>query len=369
MVRKGLDALKWRCVTAHVGTEASDPSAVLSGISRVCVGDQAPDAPRGLVVNRALCNARSTSRRVHRCSPRYLALRDDGLATSHLESNTCSDPFRLMVSAGFETVVAESLDTPNGSRAADPLATAHPRDEIHLRRPVRTLVDWSVVVVVVVVIGVFAGLVAAELSGSSIGMLRNGQPDENLVAGSPRGGRSDEWIIATPSSVGADRAGLPEQRQLGLTDTDVLLASHGGPIAGWLTAFRPQDWGYLVFPASRGLAWHWWASFALAIGRLVLAFPSHAGAHSRCDRTRGRGGVLAIHGVVDRSVHRIVRRLRGDLRGERDHCASLRPTSQCVDVVIAVRMGAGVSRRTVVPAMGSLIGVGGGGRTGRVYCG
>src|SRR5579863_331887 len=57
------------------------------------------------------------------------------------------------------------------------------------------------------------GLSAAGLSGSSIGYLTatqlHGRPDPALVAGTPRGIRSDEWNVAAPLIVAQSHHGYP----------------------------------------------------------------------------------------------------------------------------------------------------------------
>lgn len=131
---------------------------------------------------------------------------------------------------------------------------------------------WSVGLVSLLVAIAFVSLVAAGLNGSSIGWLRNGQPDSSLVLGEPRPWRSDEWGINTPSSIGNDRSGLPDDRQLGLTDTEVATAVLAGPSLDWVTVMRPQDWGYVLLSPERGLAWHWWSSFALSLIGLMALF-------------------------------------------------------------------------------------------------
>ncbi|MEO8829610.1 hypothetical protein [Lapillicoccus sp.] len=144
--------------------------------------------------------------------------------------------------------------------------------ERHTPERIRTPSNAPLLVVGLLTLVVFGALVVADVNGSSVGWLRNGSPDSSLIAGQPRAWRGDEWSINTPSSVGNDRAGLPSQRQLGLTETDVATAVLAGPSRDWTTVFRPQDWGYVFFPADRGLSWHWWSSFALSIVGLIGLF-------------------------------------------------------------------------------------------------
>lgn len=124
-------------------------------------------------------------------------------------------------------------------------------------------VRWLAPVLAVTAASVFLTLVGLSLSGSSIGVFRNGAPDDALLVGAPLPIRSDEWIVMTPFSIGGDRIGLPSMRQVGLTETDMAVAPMGGPSRSWVTAFKPQDWGYMLLDAGRGLAWRWWASYLL----------------------------------------------------------------------------------------------------------
>jgi hypothetical protein len=141
---------------------------------------------------------------------------------------------------------------------------------------------WVSATVVCIPLLVFVVLVALNLNGTSLAMLRDGQADPALIAGDPRAIRSDEWIVMTPLSIGGDRSGLPAERQVGLTKTAMAVAPIGGPSASWVTAFKAHDWGYVLFPADRGVAWRWWFPYllcslaALALLRVlgVAAWPA-----------------------------------------------------------------------------------------------
>jgi hypothetical protein len=131
---------------------------------------------------------------------------------------------------------------------------------------------------------VFLVLVAADLNGSSIGMLQEpGIHDKSLLHGHPLGVRSDEWHNTTPIQIGLVRQGKPSNPYIGLTRTDPLAITGAGPRRHPLEVFRPQNWGYFALGVHRGFAFHWWSpyllsllglyalSMALALGRAMSA--------------------------------------------------------------------------------------------------
>ena len=109
-------------------------------------------------------------------------------------------------------------------------------------------------------------LVALDVNGSSVGVLSVAdQPDPSLLAGTPRGIRSDEAALSTPNFVGNIRRGLPAEPWIGLTPTFLPATSIGVVSDHWTEAFKPQDWGAFVLRPDRAFAWHWWAQLAIAM--------------------------------------------------------------------------------------------------------
>lgn len=109
-------------------------------------------------------------------------------------------------------------------------------------------------------------LVALDVNGSSVGVLSVAdQPDPSLLAGTPRGIRSDEAALSTPNFVGNIRRGLPVAPWIGLTPTFLPATSIGVVSDHWTEAFKPQDWGAFVLRPDRAFAWHWWAQLAIAM--------------------------------------------------------------------------------------------------------
>lgn len=118
------------------------------------------------------------------------------------------------------------------------------------------------------------GLSAAGLSGSSIGYLTatqlHGRPDPALVAGTPRGIRSDEWNVAAPLIVAQSHHGYPRTTLdgVGPHDLSVILDI---PNTDWSTFFRPWDVPTLALDVEHGFAARWWLmSLILLLGAYLL---------------------------------------------------------------------------------------------------
>lgn len=79
----------------------------------------------------------------------------------------------------------------------------------------------------------------------------------SLLAGTPRGVRSDEWLVWTPSVLAQARHVPPfpvENPALGAGRSPMLLNL---PTRHYSTLFRPQLWGYFLFDIEHGFAWNW----------------------------------------------------------------------------------------------------------------
>jgi len=143
------------------------------------------------------------------------------------------------------------------------------------RFPALQRVLGSLALFPIVVTAVFGLLVAANLNGSSIGILHvHSKPDPALIAGTPRAIRSDEYAITTPLAVSAARQGFPSTPLVGLTPTDQSAIPHGAATKQWSEIYKPQDWGYLALGPARGLAVHWWIPFLLALLGVYWLFVS-----------------------------------------------------------------------------------------------
>ena len=116
------------------------------------------------------------------------------------------------------------------------------------------------------VISVVMVLTALDINGSSVGVLTpTSVADPSLLAGTPRGIRTDETLISTPNIVGNVRRGLPDQPWIGLTPTYLPATGIGVPSIHWTEAFKPQDWSFAVLGVARGFTLHWWSQVAIAL--------------------------------------------------------------------------------------------------------
>lgn len=136
------------------------------------------------------------------------------------------------------------------------------------RRPWARLLIFPLVVLIL-----FAGLVATGITGSSLGAIATAQQrDQSLLAGTPRTIRSDEFMVSAPLMVSQQRQGLPEYRWIGLTDTDVNALGLAVKQPSLSSVFEPWNWGYYFLPVENGFAWWWWTGYALALLVLYALF-------------------------------------------------------------------------------------------------
>lgn len=110
-----------------------------------------------------------------------------------------------------------------------------------------------------------AALVFLRISGSSVGALAPGAFRSGLLWGSPRGVRSDEFQLTTPSNVSSVAQGFPADPWVGLAPTNLDVAVHSGISTDWTALFHPDHWGYLLLGAERGLAVSWWWPFTICL--------------------------------------------------------------------------------------------------------
>jgi hypothetical protein len=109
-------------------------------------------------------------------------------------------------------------------------------------------------------------LTAADLNGSSVAAIdRVWQDDPDLVAGTPRRIRSDEYGVSTPAQVSNALRGNPPTAWVGLTDTDLAATSLGAATTSWSSALSPQSWPLLALPVDTGFALRWWMLVAVGV--------------------------------------------------------------------------------------------------------
>ena len=119
------------------------------------------------------------------------------------------------------------------------------------------------------------GLSAAELSGSSIGVLTSGQgkssSDPGLVAGTPRPIRADEWMLTTPLIVAQSHHGFAPVTSDGFGGGYDLRVIQDVPNTDWSSAFRPWNLPMLALDVEHGFAARWWLiSLVLLLGAYLL---------------------------------------------------------------------------------------------------
>lgn len=118
-------------------------------------------------------------------------------------------------------------------------------------------------------------LTAFKISGSSVGLYNQAfygseNHDQNLLANSPRGVRSDELLHLTPTAVGQVETGMNVVNPtIGHgEDVSVVLDT---PYFEWSALFRPQNFAFFVLPLEHAFAFKWWLlAFLLLISCYYL---------------------------------------------------------------------------------------------------
>ena len=109
----------------------------------------------------------------------------------------------------------------------------------------------------------FIGFTALGLSGSSVGVL-GGHAD--VIAGTHRPIRSDEWNIETPFIVAQSHHGFvtTPREGVGSHNFNVILNL---PTRNWTVAFKPWNYGLFALDIVHGFAFRWWMlSVVLLLG-------------------------------------------------------------------------------------------------------
>lgn len=122
-----------------------------------------------------------------------------------------------------------------------------------------------------VLLVIFLFLSAAGISGTSIASLKQTpSSDLNVVWGTPKRIRGDEYLVRTPFLMGQVERGFPAVADLGVGSHDMGVLYYL-PTKDWSLIFKPQLWGYVVLPIENGFAFDWWGS-ALVMMLGVYAF-------------------------------------------------------------------------------------------------
>lgn len=127
----------------------------------------------------------------------------------------------------------------------------------------------------------FVVLVALGISGTSTGIFRmffETGADPDLLAGTPRAIRSDEWLVQSSWIVSQIEQGFPLLNGSLPGGMDGTI-QNDLPVWDWSTIFRPHVWGFLWLPLDQGMAVRWWlpalAVFAFAYAFVVTILPRH----------------------------------------------------------------------------------------------
>ncbi len=124
--------------------------------------------------------------------------------------------------------------------------------------------------------GIFLVLVGLGATGSSLELLL-GRTDKGPhpflssgsairpLAGEPRGVRSDEWMVITPSALAQANHEPPfpvVNRNLGLDGQNMMVIGMTGvPVLHVSALARPATWGFFVLPLDKALGWYWYFPF------------------------------------------------------------------------------------------------------------
>ena len=132
---------------------------------------------------------------------------------------------------------------------------------IRLTAPAETgLPRWPVLLWFPALLTVLFGmLVVLSISGSSTGMfwqLYGSGTDPELLSGTPRGVRSDEWLTFGSWVVSQSVQGFPPTNQGFPGGIDFTV--HDLPSWDWAMIFRPHTVGFMLLGLDHGMAVRWW---------------------------------------------------------------------------------------------------------------
>lgn len=113
-----------------------------------------------------------------------------------------------------------------------------------------------------IIVTLFIIAVAFGINGSSVGMYQKlinpSSTDLNLVFGTPRDIRSDEWWVGTPLLKAQAQNGFPSSNP-NVGDGQNIDVLSDVPAYNWSQIFRPQNWAFYVLPFDNAFSFRWWA--------------------------------------------------------------------------------------------------------------
>lgn len=116
----------------------------------------------------------------------------------------------------------------------------------------------------------FSVLVLFKIHGSSIGVYHwtlygREVQDPDLVYGSPKPIRSDEWLGGTQLTIMQDQSDYPEYNQHLVSGGNDVSKVFDAPTKDWVTFFRPYNIPFLALPFDFAFAIKWWSMLFLLI--------------------------------------------------------------------------------------------------------
>lgn len=151
----------------------------------------------------------------------------------------------------------------------------------HLAEPLygpRSALRWNWIwfVAILLVCVVYVGL-ALSPSSYALGLEKLGQPVSGTWFGTPRGIRSDEWMVYTPYMQIAVENNFSQTNTLSPYHEN-LRSFQALPLLDWALAFKPYHWGFFVAPPAYGYSFYFFfmslaflAGWALFTNRLGLS--------------------------------------------------------------------------------------------------
>jgi len=122
--------------------------------------------------------------------------------------------------------------------------------------------------------------IIAGISGSSISLIRHWAPglvsmDERILAGHPKGIRSDEWAVNTLMAIGQyqnkDSRNPRINSSVGPTPRDMsVIHDTGVPTSELAAVSKVNLWGFFMFDLRRALAWDWWIPVFIGLNGVWL---------------------------------------------------------------------------------------------------
>ena len=129
---------------------------------------------------------------------------------------------------------------------------------------------------IILLLGLFfcTFLSIVKLSGSSVGMyakyINGGEyKDPNLILGTPRYIRSDEWLTLTPQYISQYKTNFSGNNKL-LGDGQTMNSISDIPAYHWKNIFYPLNWILLYVDFGFGFSFKWWFKGFLLFFALYL---------------------------------------------------------------------------------------------------